>query len=131
METSENTQKIIEQIGKLTVLELAELVKALEDKFGVTAAAPVAVAAPQGAQAKEETAGKEEKTSFTVYLNSYGDKKIAVIKEVRGIAGLALKEAKDFVEGELPRALKENISKEESEEIKKRLESVGATVEVK
>ncbi|MCD6098922.1 50S ribosomal protein L7/L12 [bacterium] len=131
MGTSENIQKLVKQIEKLTVLELAELVKALEDKFGVTAATPVAVAAPQGAQAKEEAAVKEEKTSFTVYLKSYGEKKIPVIKEVRGITGLALKEAKEFVEGELPRALKENASKEEAEEIKKKLEAVGATVEIK
>ena len=123
-------EKIVEQIENLTVLELAELVKTLEEKFGVSAAAPVAVAAPAAA-AGEAAAPAEEKTEFTVYLTGVGDKKLQVIKEVRAIAGLGLKEAKDFVEGDLPKPIKENIPKAEAEEIKAKLEAVGASVEIK
>ncbi len=131
METSENVQTIVEQIEKLTVLELAELVKTLEDKFGVSAAAPVAVAAAPAAGAAAEAAPQEEKTEFSVLLTGIGDKKLQVIKEVRAIAGLGLKEAKEFVEGDLPKPVKENIPKAEAEEIKAKLESVGASVEIK
>ena len=124
-------EKIVEQIENLTVLELAELVKTLEEKFGVSAAAPVAVAAAPAAAAGEAAAPAEEKTEFTVYLTGVGDKKLQVIKEVRAIAGLGLKEAKDFVEGDLPKPIKENIPKAEAEEIKAKLEAVGASVEIK
>ncbi|RKZ29172.1 50S ribosomal protein L7/L12 [bacterium] len=131
METSANVEKLIDQISQLTVLELAELVKKLEDKFGVSAAAPVAVAASPAAGAGAEAAPAEEKTEFSVMLTGIGDKKLQVIKEVRAIAGLGLKEAKDFVEGTLPKAVKENLPKAEAEEIKAKLEAVGASVEIK
>ncbi len=130
MDTSKNVDTLVEQIEKLTVLELAELVKTLEDKFGVSAAAPVAVSAAPAAAAAE-TAPAEEKTEFSIFLTGIGDKKLQVIKEVRAIAGLGLKEAKDFVEGDLPKAVKENIPKTEAEEIKTKLEAVGATVNIK
>jgi len=130
MELSQNVQNVVEQIEKLTVLELAELVKALEEKFGVSAAAPVAVAAAPAAGA-EAAPKEEEKTEFTVYLTSVGDKKLQVIKEVRAITKLGLREAKAFVEGELPKPIKENVSKQEAEEIKAKLEAVGAGVEIK
>jgi large subunit ribosomal protein L7/L12 len=119
---------IVDQLSELTVLEAAELSKLLEEKWGVSAAAPVAVAAAGGAAAGGEAA--EEKTEFDVILASAGDKKINVIKEVRGITGLGLKEAKDLVEG-APKAVKEGASKDEAEEIKKKLEEAGATVELK
>jgi len=131
MELSQNVQNVVEQIEKLTVLELAELVKALEEKFGVSAAAPVAVAAAPAAAGAEAAPKEEEKTEFTVYLTSVGDKKLQVIKEVRAITKLGLREAKAFVEGELPKPIKENVSKEEGEEIKAKLEAVGAGVEIK
>ncbi|MCD6418134.1 50S ribosomal protein L7/L12 [bacterium] len=132
MDTSANVDKLVEQIEQLTVLELAELVKTLEDKFGVSAAAPVAVAAaPVAGAAAAEAAPQEEKTDFSVLLTGIGDKKLQVIKEVRAIAGLGLKEAKDFVEGDLPKPVKENIPKEEAEEIKAKLEAVGASVDIK
>jgi large subunit ribosomal protein L7/L12 len=119
---------VIEFISNMTVLELSEFVKALEEKFGVTAAAPVAMmAAPAAAQAKEEAA---EKTEFDVILTASGDKKIQVIKEVRSITSLGLKEAKDLVEG-APGTVKEGVSKAEAEEIKKKLEAQGAVVELK
>ncbi len=121
-------EQIIDAIASMTVLEISELVKAMEEKFGVTAAAPVAVAAPAAAAA----APVEEKTEFTVILkgNVPADKKIAIIKEVRSITGLGLKEAKDLVEaGDKP--LKENISKEEADKIKKQIEAAGGTVEIK
>ncbi len=130
MDTITNVDTLVEQIEKLTVLELAELVKTLEDKFGVSAAAPVAVAAAPAAAAAE-AAPEEEKTEFSILLTGIGDKKLQVIKEVRAIAGLGLKEAKDFVEGDLPQAVKENIPKEEAEEIKAKLEAVGAVVNIK
>ncbi len=122
-------EKIVEELSSLTVLEAAELSKMLEEKWGVSAAAPVAVAAVAGA-AGGEAGGGEEKTEFDVILVSHGDKKINVIKEVRAITGLGLKEAKELVEaGGKP--VKEGVSKEEAEEIKKKLEEAGATVEIK
>lgn len=122
--------KLVEELSKLTVLEAAELSKRLEDEWGVSAAAPVAVAAVGGAAGGDAAAAAEEKTEFDVILASVGDKKINVIKEVRGITGLGLKEAKDLVEG-APKPVKEGASKDEAEEIKAKLEGVGATVELK
>jgi large subunit ribosomal protein L7/L12 len=121
---------MIEAIKGMTVIELSELVKALEEEFGVSAAAPVAVAAAPvaGAAAAEEAA--EEKTSFDVVLTSFGDQKIQVIKVVRALTGLGLKEAKDVVEG-APKAIKEGVNKDEAEDAKKQLEEAGATVELK
>jgi large subunit ribosomal protein L7/L12 len=121
-------EKIAEDLSSLTVLEAAELSKMLEEKWGVSAAAPVAVAA--GAPAAADAAAAEEKTEFDVVLAAIGDKKINVIKEVRAITGLGLKEAKDLVEG-APKAVKEGASKAEAEAIRKKLEDAGATVEVK
>ena len=120
-----NKDQILEAIENMTVLELSELVKAMEEKFGVSAAAPVAVAAvaPAGGAA-------EEKTEFTVVLAAAGDKKINVIKAVREATGLGLKEAKELVDG-APKPVKENIGKAEAEELKKKLEEAGATVELK
>jgi len=120
--------KIVDELSGLTVLEAAELSKLLEEKWGVSAAAPVAVAAAGGAAGGAEAAA--EKTEFDVILASAGDKKINVIKEVRAVTGLGLKEAKDLVEG-APKPVKEGASKDEAEEIKKKLEAAGATVEVK
>jgi large subunit ribosomal protein L7/L12 len=123
--------KLVEELSKLTVVEAAELAKKLEDTWGVSAAAPVAMAAAPGAAGGGgEAAAAEEKTEFDVILASAGDKKINVIKEVRGITGLGLKEAKDLVEG-APKPVKEGASKEEADEIKAKLEAAGATVEVK
>ncbi len=122
--------KLVEELSKLTVLEAAELSKRLEDEWGVSAAAPVAVAAVGGAAGGDAAAAAEEKTEFDVILASVGDKKINVIKEVRAITGLGLKEAKDLVEG-APKPVKEGASKDEAEEIKGKLEGVGATVELK
>ena len=128
---SEKSQSILTSIETLTVLELAELVKALEVKFGVSAAAaaPVAIAAGVGAAAGGAVAA-DEKTSFTVILVSAGDKKINVIKEIRTVTSLGLKEAKDLVEG-APKTIKEDVNKEEAEKIKKVLEAQGAKVEIK
>jgi large subunit ribosomal protein L7/L12 len=120
--------ELIEQIKKMSVLDLAELVHALEDEFGVSAAAPVAVAAGPAAAAEAEA--EEEQTSFDVVLQSYGEKKIEVIKVVRALTGLGLKEAKAVVE-EAPKPIKEGVNKDEAEEAKKQLEAAGATVEVK
>jgi large subunit ribosomal protein L7/L12 len=120
--------EIMEAIKNMTVLELAELVKELEEEFGVTAAAPVAMAAAPGAVAGE--AAVEEQTEFDVVLTGPGDKKIQVIKAVREITGLGLKEAKELVDG-APKPVKEKVSKEEAEEVKKKLEEAGGTVEVK
>jgi large subunit ribosomal protein L7/L12 len=121
-------QKIVDQLSGLTVLEAAELAKMLEEKWGVSAAAPVAMmAAGAGAAA---AAPAEEKTEFTVVLASAGAQKINVIKEVRAITSLGLKEAKDLVEG-APKPVKEGVSKDEAEKIKKQLEAAGATVELK
>ena len=123
-------EEILEAIANMTVLEVSELVKAMEEKFGVSAAAPVAVATAPAAAGGEATAAAEEQTEFTVVLKSFEDgKKIPVIKEVRAITGLGLKEAKELVEAG-DKAVKEAISKEESQKIKERLESAGATVEV-
>jgi large subunit ribosomal protein L7/L12 len=121
--------KIVDQLSALTVLEAAELAKMLEDKWGVSAAAAVAVAAP-AAGGGGGAAAAEEKTDFNVELTSAGDKKIEVIKEVRAITGLGLKEAKDLVEG-APKMVKEGASKDEAEKIKKTLEAVGAKVTLK
>lgn len=122
-----NLDKIVEDLSALTVLEAAELSKMLEEKWGVSAAAPVAVAAAGGAA---PAAAAEEKTEFTVQLTSAGDKKIEVIKEVRAITGLGLKEAKDLVEG-APKPVKEGVNKEEAEKMKATLEKAGAKVELK
>lgn len=124
------TDKLIEEIKKLSVTELADLVKALEEEFGVSAAAPVAMAAAPGAAAGGEAGAAEEQTEFDVVLVAVGDKKIQVIKEVRGATGLGLKEAKEVVDG-APKPVKEKVSREEADEIKAKLEAVGATVEVK
>lgn len=126
---SEKVQKLIDEIKTLTVLELSEMVKALEEEFGVTAAAPVAVAAAPVAGAAAAPAA-EEKTEFNVILTEVGADKIKVIKVVREITGLGLKEAKDLVDG-APKPVKENVSKDEAEQIKKKLEEVGAKVELK
>ena len=124
-----SVESILESIEKLTLLEAAELVKAMEEKFGVSAAAPVAVAAVAAAPA--EAAGADEASEVNVILASVpADKKIAVLKEVRTITGLGLKEAKDLVDG-APKAIKEGVKKEEAEAIKKQLEAAGATVEIK
>jgi large subunit ribosomal protein L7/L12 len=121
--------KLVDELSNLTVLEAAELSKMLEEKWGVSAAAPVAVAAVAGGDAGGAAAA-EEKTEFDVILAAAGDKKINVIKEVRAITGLGLKEAKDLVEG-APKPVKEGASKEEAEEIKAKLEGAGASVELK
>jgi len=122
-----NLQHLVDELSKLTVIEAAELSKLLEEKWGVSAAAPVAVAAAPGAAAAPAAA---EKTEFTVVLTSSGDKKINVIKEVRAITGLGLKEAKDLVEA-APKEVKADVSKDEAEKIKKQLEDAGAKVELK
>jgi len=123
-----NLQHLVDELSKLTVLEAAELSKLLEEKWGVSAAAPVAVAAASGAAAAAPAA--VEKTEFTVVLTSAGDKKINVIKEVRAITGLGLKEAKDLVE-DAPKEVKADVGKDEAEKIKKQLEDAGAKVELK
>ena len=119
-----NLNKIIDELSKLTVVEAAELSKQLEEKWGVTAAAPVAAAPAAGA------APAEEKSDFTIFLSSAGYKKINVIKEVRAITGLGLKEAKDLVEG-APKEVKKGVPKKDAEEAKKKLEAAGAKVELK
>jgi large subunit ribosomal protein L7/L12 len=122
-----NLEKIVEDLSNLSVLEASELTKILEEKWGVSAAAPVAAVAPAAAG---EAAAAEEKTEFTVFLNASGDKKINVIKEVRTITGLGLKEAKDLVEA-APKEIKTGVGKEDAEKFKKQLEEAGATVELK
>jgi|SRR5436189_5957369 len=124
--------KTVDQLGKMTVLELVELKNALEEAWGVTAAAPVAVAAAPGAAATDGGGAEaaEEQTAFDVVLNAAGDKKIQVIKVVRAITGLGLKEAKDLVDG-APNPVKEGTTREEADSIKSQLEEAGATVEVK
>ena len=122
-------EDILEAIANMSVMEVVELIATMEEKFGVTAAAAVAVAAP-GAGGDAGAAAAEEKTEFDVVLTGFGDNKVAVIKVVRGLTGLGLKEAKDAVEG-APSTLKEGISKAEAEEAKKQLEEAGATVELK
>ena len=121
-----NLQKLVDDLSQLTVLEAADLAKMLEEKWGVSAAAAVAVAAAPGAAA----APVEEKTEFTVVLTAAGEKKIEVIKEVRALTGLGLKEAKDLVEG-APKPVKEGVNKEEAEKVKAQLEKAGAKVELK
>ncbi len=123
---SENAAKVLEMIEGMSILEAADLVKAMEDKFGVSAAAPVAVAAAAGAGEDAE----EEKVDFNVMLTGIGDKKIQVIKVVRAITGLGLKEAKDLVES-APTAVKEGVTKDEAEEMKTKLEEVGAIIDLK
>jgi len=126
--TMANLEQLADQLSTLTVLEAAQLSKMLEEKWGVSAAAPVAVAAPAPAAAAAEPA--EEQTEFDVVLMVVGDKKINVIKEVRAVTNLGLKEAKDLVES-APKTVKEAVKKEEAEHIKKKLEEAGATVEIK
>jgi len=123
---SENVTKVVDMIGNMTVLEVADLVKEMEDKFGVTAAAPM-MAMPGGMPVAEAA---EEKTDFDVVLVAAGDKKIQVIKVVRAITGLGLKEAKDLVDG-APKAVKEAVEKAEAEDLKKQIEEAGGTVELK
>ena len=125
-----NIEKIVDELSNLTVMEAAELSKALEEKWGVSAAAAVAVAAPGAAASEPGGDAEAEKSEFDVILTAAGDKKINVIKEVRTITGLGLKEAKDLVEA-APKPVKEGASKDEAEEIKKKLEEAGASVEVK
>lgn len=122
-------EEILDAIAGMTVLDLSELIKEMEEKFGVSAAAPVAMAAP-AAGGGEAAAAAEEKTEFDVVLASFGDNKVGVIKAVRAITGLGLKEAKDMVES-APSPVKEGVSKDEAADIKKQLEEAGATVEVK
>ncbi len=123
-----SVEELLEEIGSLTLLEAAKLVEAMEEKFGISAAAPVAIAA--AAPADEGGAAAEEQTEFDVILTGFGDSKVAVIKEVRAITGLGLKEAKELVEAG-GKAVKEKVSKEEAEEIKQKLAAAGATIELK
>ncbi|MGH3092277.1 MAG: 50S ribosomal protein L7/L12 [Gaiellaceae bacterium] len=124
--------KVFDELGKMTVLDLVELKKKIEEEWGVTAAAPVAVAAPGAAPAAagDGTAAAEEQTEFDVLLTGAGDKKIQVIKEVRAVTGLGLKEAKDLVDG-APNPVKEGVARDEADSIKEKLEAAGATVEIK
>ncbi len=130
VEVSGEMEKFISYIENLTVLELSQLVKALEDRLGVTAAAPMAIAAAAPGADAGAAVEVEEKTEFDVILVSAGEKKIGVIKEVRAITGLGLKEAKDLVDG-APKPIKEGATKEEAEELKGKLEAAGAVVELK
>ncbi len=130
VELTEKMKSVMDTIEKMTVMELADLVKALEDKFGVVAAAAVAVGAGAGAQAGAAAAPVEEKSTFTVVLAAAGANKIQVIKELRTITSLGLKEAKDLVDG-APKTVKEGATKEEAEKIKKQLEAAGAKIELK
>jgi large subunit ribosomal protein L7/L12 len=122
--------KVFDELGKMSVLDLVELKKKIEDEWGITAAAPVAVAAPGAAPAAGDGAAAEEKTAFDVVLTAAGGQKIQVIKVVRAITGLGLKEAKDLVDG-APNAVKEGVAQDEADSIKAQLEEAGATVEVK
>ena len=122
-----STEELIEELSNKPIMEIVDLVKALEDKWGVSAAAPVAVAAAAGAGDAEAA---EEQTEFDVVLKSFGEKKVAVIKVVRAVTGLGLKEAKDLVES-APNAVKEATSKDDAEDLKKKLEEAGASVEIK
>jgi large subunit ribosomal protein L7/L12 len=122
--------KVFDELGKMSVLDLVELKKKIEDEWGITAAAPVAVAAPGAAPAAGDAAAAEEKTSFDVVLTAAGGQKIQVIKVVRAITGLGLKEAKDLVDS-APKAVKEGIAQDEADSIKAQLEEAGASVEVK
>lgn len=130
MSDNKKIEEMLSTVEQMSVLELSNLVKALEEKFGVTAQAPVAVAAAGASAAGGAAAPAEEKTTFTVVLASSGANKIQVIKEIRTITNLGLKEAKDLVEG-APKTVKEGVSKEEAEDIKKKLETQGAKVELK
>ena len=123
-------EEIKEALGQMPVMELVELIKELEESWGVSAAAPVAVAAAPGAAAAEGGAAAEEKTEFNVVMNSFGENKVGVIKVVRSITGMGLKEAKELVES-APSTVKEGANKDEAEDIKKQLEEAGASVEVK
>ncbi len=123
-------EEILEAISNMTVMEIVDLISAMEEKFGVSAAAAVAAVPAAGAAAGGEAAPAEEKTEFDVVLKSFGSNKVGVIKVVRAVTGLGLKEAKDLVEG-APSTVKEGVSKDEAEEIKKQLEEAGASVEVK
>ncbi|MBT3428782.1 MAG: 50S ribosomal protein L7/L12 [Proteobacteria bacterium] len=125
-----NREEVLNAVAEMSVLELSELIKDMEEKFGVSAAAAVAVAAPAAGGAGADAAAAEEQTEFDVVLSSFGDKKVGVIKAVRAITGLGLKEAKDLVES-APAAVKEGVSKDEAEEIKKQIEEAGGSVEVK
>ena len=125
-----DTKKIVDQLGKMTVLELVELKNQLEEEWGVTAAAPVAVAAPGAVAAGDGAGAAEEQSTFDVMLTGAGDKKIQVIKVVRALTNLGLKEAKDLVDG-VPSAVKEGVTREEADQAKTQLEEAGATVELK
>ena len=122
-------EEVLNAISEMSVLELSELIKDMEDKFGVSAAAAVAVAAPAAGGAAEESSS-EEQTEFDVILSSFGEKKVGVIKTVRALTGLGLKEAKDLVES-APAPIKEGVSKDEAEDVKKQLEEAGGSVEIK
>ena len=130
MATKIDTDKLVEQLGGMTVLDLVELKNKLEEEWGVTAAAPVAVAAAGAPAAGDGAGAEEEKTSFDVVLTNAGDKKIQAIKVVRAVTGLGLKEAKDLVDG-APNAVKEGVPQEEADQIKAQLEEAGAEVEIK
>ena len=123
-------EEVLEAISQMSVMDLVELISEMEEKFGVSAAAPVAVAAAPAAGDSEDSASGDEQTEFEVILQGVGDNKIAVIKAVRSITGLGLKDAKDMVEG-APKSLKESVSKEEADEMKNQLEEAGASVELK
>ena len=125
-----NLEQLVEDLSTLTVIEAAELSRMLEEKWGVSAAAPAAVVAAPGAAVGEDGAAAEEQTEFDVVLTGFGTSKIPVIKEVRAITGLGLKEAKELVEG-VPKPVKEGIARDEADELKKKLEEAGASVEVK
>ncbi len=125
-----NREEVLDAVAEMSVLELSELIKDMEEKFGVSASAAVAVAAPAAGGAGADAGAEEEKTEFDAVLSSFGDKKVAVIKVVRAITGLGLKEAKDLVES-APSAVKEGVNKDEAEEIKKQIEEAGGSVEVK
>jgi len=125
-----NKEEILDAIAEMSVLDLSELIKDMEEKFGVSASAAVAVAAAPAAGGGEAAGGAEEKDEFDVILTGFGDKKVGVIKAVRGITGLGLKEAKDLVEG-APSPVKEGVAKADAEEMKKQLEEAGATVDLK
>lgn len=125
-----NREEVLNAVAEMSVLELSQLIKDMEEKFGVSAAAAVAVAAPAAGAAGGDAGAVEEQTEFDVMLTGFGDKKVGVIKAVRGITGLGLKEAKDLVEA-APAAIKEGVSKAEADDIKKQLEEAGGTVEVK
>jgi len=127
---TENANKVLELIDQMNILELSNLVKAIEEKYGISAAAPVAVAAAAGAAGAGAAPAEEEKTEFDVILKEVGGQKLQVIKVVRSLTGLGLKEAKEVVD-KVPSKIKEGISKEEAEDIKKQLSEVGATVEIK